>query len=63
MKDVRDIAGTRSEGWKDGRKDGRNDGRTHTRTDEGYFYSPPPPTSGDKNHTKLFQICSYGIFS
>ena len=21
----------------------------HTRTDEGHFYSPPLPTSGDKN--------------
>ena len=24
------------------------DGWMHTRTDEGHFYSPPPPTSGDK---------------
>ena len=22
---------------------------THTRTDKGHFYSPPSPTSGDKN--------------
>ena len=51
MKDVRGVAGTSSDGQKDGRKDGRNDGRTdrrtHTRTDEGHFYIPPPPTSGD----------------
>ena len=40
MKDVRGVAETRS--------DGMTEGRTHTRTDEGHFYSPPPPTSGDK---------------
>ena len=27
----------------------RPDGITHTRTDEGHFYSPPSPTSGDRN--------------
>ena len=45
LADVRGVARTRS----DGRKDGRNDERMHTRTDEDRFYSPPPPTSGDKN--------------
>ena len=43
MKDVRDG----KDGRKDGLNDGRTDGRTHTRTDEGHFYNPPPPTSGD----------------
>ena len=38
----------------DGIKDGQTDGRTHTRTDEGCFYSSPPPTSGDKNRAALF---------
>ena len=31
----------------DGRTDRRTDGITNTRTDEGHFSSPPPPTSGD----------------
>ena len=44
MKDVRGVTGTRS----DGRNVRRTDGRTYTRTDEGHFYSPPPPTSVDK---------------
>ena len=60
MKNV-GVADTRSFGRMDGRKDGRTKGRpegrtdgrtdgiTHTWTDEGHFYSPPPPTSGDKN--------------
>ena len=47
MNDVRGVAGTRSDGRKDGRKDGLTDGRMHKRTDEGHFYSLPPPTSGD----------------
>ena len=29
------------------------DGITHTRTDEGHFYSPPPPTLGDN---KRYQV-------
>ena len=37
----------RSCGDKIGRTEGMTDGRTHTRTDEGHFYCPPPPTSGD----------------
>ena len=41
IKDVRGVAGTRSDGW--------TDGRMHTQTGEGHFYSRPPPTSGDKN--------------
>ena len=45
MKDVRGVAVTRA----NERKDGRTDRRTHTRTDEGHFYSPPPPMSGDKD--------------
>ena len=31
--------------------EGRTDGITHTRTNEGHFYSLPPPTSGDKNRS------------
>ena len=42
MKDVGGVAETRSLGWRDG--------IMHTGRDEGHFYSPPPPTSGDKNH-------------
>ena len=41
--------GARSDGRKNGRNDGRTDRRTHTWTDKGHFFSPPPPTSGDKN--------------
>ena len=52
MKDVRGVEGTRSDGRTDGRNYGRTGGRTHTRTDEGHFYSPPPPTSGDKYYPK-----------
>ena len=37
------------DGQTDGRTDGRtDDGITPTRTDEGHFYSPPLPMSGDK---------------
>ena len=43
MKDVGGVAETRSLGGTDGRPDGI----TNTRTDEGHFYSPPPPTLGD----------------
>ena len=32
MKDVRGVAGTRSDGRKDERNDGRTDGRTYGRT-------------------------------
>ena len=45
MKDVGGVAETRSLG----RMAGRTDRITHTRTDEGHFYSPPLPTSGNKN--------------
>ena len=45
MKDVGGVAETRSLG--------RTDGITHTRADEGHFYSPPLPTSGDKNERHL----------
>ena len=48
MKDVGVVAETRSLG----RTAGGTDGITHTRMDEGHFYSPPPPTSGDKNMFK-----------
>ena len=47
MKDVGGLAGTRSLG------------RTAGRTDEGHFYSPPPPTSGDKTEL-LFSFFSIG---
>ena len=54
MKDVRGVAGTRSDGRRDdGRTGGMTDGRTHTRTDEGHFYSPPPPTSGDEKGIRI----------
>ena len=45
MKDVGAVEESRSFGWTDG----RTDGKKRTQTDKGYFYSPPPPTSGDKN--------------
>ena len=55
MKGVGGVAETRSLGRTDGRTDGRPDGRTdgitHTRMDEGHFYSPPPPTSGDNKQS------------
>ena len=57
MKDVGGVAETRSLG----RTAGRTDGVTHTRTDEGHFYSPPPPTSGDnkshKSNSMDWNIC------
>ena len=56
MKDVRGVAGTRSNGRKDGMTDG------HTRKDEGHFCSSRPPTSGDKNRkcvkTMFFDVRS-----
>ena len=53
MRDVEGVAETRSLG----RPAGRSDGITHTRTDEGHFYSPPPPTSGDNQiHHLVGQI-------
>ena len=45
---MKDIGGLRRQDLLDGRPDGRKDGITQTRADEGHFYSPPPPTSGDK---------------
>ena len=47
MKDVGGVVETRSLGRTAGRTDGRTNGIMHTWTDEGHFYSPPPPTSGD----------------
>ena len=47
MKYVGGVAETRSFGRTAGRTEGRTDEITHTRTDEGHFYSPPPPMSGD----------------
>ena len=53
MRDVGGVAETRSLG----RPGGQTDGITHTRTDEGHFYSPPPPTSGDNQiHHLVGQI-------
>ena len=53
MKDVKGVAGTRS----DGQRDGRDDGRMHTRPDEGFSIAPPPlppppPTSDDNKGVK-----------
>ena len=45
MKDVGGVAETRFLGRTAGLTDGRNNA---PRADEGHFYSPPPPTSGDK---------------
>ena len=33
--------------WTDRKTDGMKDGRMHTQTDEGHFYSPPSPMSGE----------------
>ena len=49
MKDVGGVRETRSLGRTAKRTEGRTGGITHTWTDEGHFYSPPPPTSGDNN--------------
>ena len=51
MKDVSVVVGTRLGGWKEGRNDGWTDAHL---TNEGYFYSPPPPTSGDNYKVALF---------
>ena len=61
MKDVGGVAETRSLGrmarQTEGRTEGWMEGQTerimHTRTDEGHFYSRPPPTSGD-NFDQLY---------
>ena len=45
---MNDVGGLVGQSLSDGRPDGQTDGITHTRSDEGHFYSPPPPTSGDK---------------
>ena len=42
----------------DGRTDGRTDAMAHGRTDEGHFYSPPPPTLGDNKRAKMALNCS-----
>ena len=55
MKDVRGVAGTRSDGRIDGRTDGRTHGRTHGRT-RVISIVPPPPTSGDKKKAKIKTI-------
>ena len=33
--------------WTDRKTDGMKDGQIHTQTDEGHFYSPPLPMSGE----------------
>ena len=33
--------------WMDRKMDGMKDGQMHTQTDEGHFYSPPLPMSGE----------------
>ena len=45
MKDVRGVAGTRSDGG----------------TDEGHFYSLPPPMSGDKKTLSYNQKNTVGL--
>ena len=51
MNDIGGVVETSSLGLPAGRTAGRTDRRMdgimHTRTDEGHFYSTPPPTSGD----------------
>ena len=39
--------GKRLDGQKDGWNEGMKDGQMHTQTDEGHFYSPPLPMSGE----------------
>ena len=50
MKDVGGVAEKRSLGQTAGRKARWREGRNNALTDdEGHFYSPPPPMSGDIN--------------
>ena len=42
----------------DGRTDGRTDAMAHERTDEGHFYSSPPPKLGDNKRAKMALNCS-----
>ena len=44
---MNDVVGLVGQSLSDGRPDGQTDGITQTRTHEGHFNSPPPPTSGD----------------
>ena len=53
------VAETRSLERTVGRTDGRKDGITHTRTDEGHFYSPPPPTLGDNEKEHSSEVYSF----
>ena len=46
MKDVRGVVVVETD-WTDRKTDGMKDGQMHTQTDEGHFYSPPLPMSGD----------------
>ena len=48
MKDVR-LSGVVvvEKDWTDRKTDGMKDGQMHTQTDEGHFYSPPLPMSGE----------------
>ena len=42
--------------------DGMTDGWMHTWMDEGHFYRPPPPTSGDKNMKIIALILNLMLF-
>ena len=46
MKDVRGVVVVEKD-WPDRKTDGMKDGQMHTQTDEGHFYSPPLPMSGE----------------
>ena len=46
MKDVRGVVFVEKD-WTDRKTDGMKDGQMHTQTDEGHFYSPHLPMSGE----------------
>ena len=46
MKDVRGVVVVGKD-WTDRKTDGMKDGQMHTQTDEGHFYSPALPISGE----------------
>ena len=46
MKDVRGVVVVEKD-WTDRKTDGMKDGQMHKQTDEGHYYSPPLPMSGE----------------
>ena len=46
MKDVRGVVVVEKD-WTDRKRDGMKDGQMHKQTDEGHYYSPPLPMSGE----------------